>query len=568
MRGRTVTALLVVAAGAAGLAVAEAPHPMLHEDFLPAGATPAATPTIGGTRPGSNPQAIITGDKRLPKPSLSPDPDTSSPKPEPVLGKGGFATDRDTTLALDNNTGADPTLHYASVFNPDVLPFKRMSALDGVAPDYTMVISHDTRVGVPVGGTTDTTRDRFWGSVLVDLEPGVEVALPSVAPDMRILSYETSPKIPVQFDKDGADNFYVRTEEAYAHGTYRLVFYVDANAGYFAPSLPRTPMRVRDVAKAAPPELKVTLPPDVEREANVTLGKLGIDRDMDLGVVFNRLVGYFRGFTPKTIDNPSGNTYRDLCDNQAGVCRHRSFAFMITANEIGIPTRFVSNEAHAFVEVWFPERGWQRIDLGGASPKLEVSNGKDKTLHRPRAADPFAKPDSYRNMHTQLAGDITDQQVADRDRPLDQAPPSGSFGPGPGSGSGSGSGSLAGAGSDDPNNRISPNPGLPAVAPNPAKPTPRLAITLADSHAYRGDAIHVEGLANIGQKPLADHVVDIYIAPAGGHGRQESFLGYAKTAADGTFRVDLAVPAELKLQTYELYVSSPEDAYYNAALSD
>ena len=44
--------------------------------------------------------------------------------------------------------------------------------------------------------------------------------------------------------------------------------------------------------------------------------------------------------------------------------------------------------------------------------------------------------------------------------------------------------------------------------------------------------------------------------------------GSPKTAADGTFRVDLPLPGQLDLSSYEIYLSSLEDAYFNAALSD
>ena len=76
------------------------------------------------------PAAIRSGDKIIPKPPLS-DP-ARAPKDEPVLGAGGFAADRQTQMRPDNKTGPDSTLHYVSVFNPDVLPFKRMSAFDAV----------------------------------------------------------------------------------------------------------------------------------------------------------------------------------------------------------------------------------------------------------------------------------------------------------------------------------------------------------------------------------------------------------------------------------------------------
>jgi len=301
------------------------------------------------------------------------------------------------------------------------------------------------------------------------------------------------------------------------------------------------------------------IPKRVLDQANITLTKLGLDRDMDLGVSFNKLVGYFRAFQAGEIQHPSGDIYRDLCDTQAGVCRHRAFAFMITANALGIPTRFDENEAHAFVEVWFPDRNWQRIDLGGAALRMEVSGADNKTLHRPRAEDPFTKPPEYSKQYTQLEGDIrglTDQQIADKRRPLDQSPASGTLGAGPGS-------SVA-TGPD----RITPDPTLPAVTQDPKKPTPHLMVTQASESAYRGDMLHVEGVARIDGKGLADHVVDIYLSPSGQGGQHPTAIGSATTDKDGAFRVDLPVPSALALSSYEIYLSSREDAYYNAALSD
>ena len=149
----------------------------------------------------------------------------------------------------DTHLYGDGTLHYVSVFNPDVLPFKRMSVFDAVDDAFTLHINRAVLTEVPVGGTTDPrTRDRFWGDVLVKLEPGQDVPLPSVSPDMRILSYEAKPAVRLKFSKDGSDNFYVRSDEAGASGTYRLVFYADGDAGYFAPSLPARRYKVRDVA--------------------------------------------------------------------------------------------------------------------------------------------------------------------------------------------------------------------------------------------------------------------------------------------------------------------------------
>jgi hypothetical protein len=299
--------------------------------------------------------------------------------------------------------------------------------------------------------------------------------------------------------------------------------------------------------------------------AQRTLRRLNVDPDMSLETSFNALVGFFRAFTAKPMPPSSGDIYKDLCDTQAGVCRHRAFAFMITANALGIPTRFVENEAHAWVEVWFPERQWQRIDLGGAALKMDVTGASDKTLHRPRAEDPFAKPPEYKNNYTQLEGDIsglTEQQIADKHKPLDQAPASGSFST-PGS-QGKGSG---GSGDVTSGDEVTPDPTLPALAPDPKKQTPHLAVLTADASAYRGDNVHVEGRADVAGHGLPDHRIDVFLAPAGQRGQHSVKIGTAFTQADGTFKADLQVPATLSLQAYELYLSSPEDAYFNAALT-
>jgi hypothetical protein len=564
MRLRRPAALVVALATvaiASAIAVADDPRPAdrtLHEPMPGPGARRGG-PLVGDNpRPGKNPTAFTAGDKVLPEPTLE------SRRPgEPVFGEHGIATDRRTEDIPDRQTGADPTLHYVSVFNPDVVPFKRLSVLDGVREDYTMFLARPALVEVAVGGNTDRSRDRFWGSLQVKLEAGQDVAIPSVAPDMRILSFEVEPPRQLVFSKDGADNFYVRTDDAGASGVHRLVFLADADAGYFAPSLPSRRYTPAQIRRIAPPELVFAMPAGVTRAAQRTLDELGIDERTDLGTAFNRLVEMFRSFEAKPMKRTTGDIYRDLCDSKAGVCRHRSFAFMVTANALGIPTRYVTNEAHAFVEVWFPERGWQRIDLGGAALELEVSNAKDKTLHRPRADDPFAKPREYSEGYTQLQGDITglsDRQLRDKHKPVGDAPASGDFGdpnappPDPGT--------------DVDPGAIGPDPSLPARTPDPRKLTPRIQITLASGEGYRGETIRVEGSVVVGDKPLADRAVDVYLAPAGRGGEGSIPIGRGTTDADGRYSLDLDLPGRLELRRYELYVTTREDARYNPAISE
>ena len=57
----------------------------------------------------------------------------------------------------------------------------------------------------------------------------------------------------------------------------------------------------------------------------------------------------------------------DLALSQKGVCRHRAFAFLVTALGLGIPARMVINEAHAWVEVLDPgEDAGSGANGGGA----------------------------------------------------------------------------------------------------------------------------------------------------------------------------------------------------------
>ena len=554
----------LVAAGALAFAQDGAGRArVLHED-LPAPAAPDDSPMIGDDpREGKNPAAFASGDKVLPEPRA----DAAGDPGEPVLGRGGFAADRDTETRPDLNTGPDGTLRYVSVFNPDVLPFKRMTALDAVRDDYTLYVRERATAELPVGGTTTPSRDRFWGDVLVELTPGTEVPLPSVAPDMRILSYETTPPATLTFSKDAADNFYVRSDDADARGTYRLIFLVDADAGYFAPEFPPRRLTVRQVRERAEREgLLPSLPRGVREEARRALASLRIRDDDDFERAFDTLVAYHREFAAKQLPDISGNTFNDLFYEQAGVCRHRSFTFIVVATAAGIPTRYITNEAHAFVEVWFPDRGWQRVDLGGAALRMEVDNAAGKTLHRPRAEDPFAKPDAYENNYTQLEGDIrglSDEQLAEKRAPLGDGSASGDYGDlVDGSGDGAGTGDGAAADVVEPGDEVAQRPA------DPQKRLTSVAITLADSRGYRGESIHVEGVVSDQDGGLGNTRVDLFVAPKGRGGNGGRLIGRGATDRDGRFVVDADLPADLDLRTYELFATTPETDTHNPGVSD
>ena len=81
--------------------------------------------------------------------------------------------------------------------------------------------------------------------------------------------------------------------------------------------------------------------------------------ETNLALIINNLTWYFSAFIEGDGDvpdpEPPWDVYQSICINGIGACRHRSFGFFVTALALEAPTRYVSNEAHAFVEVYVPE---------------------------------------------------------------------------------------------------------------------------------------------------------------------------------------------------------------------
>ncbi|MCA9664657.1 MAG: transglutaminase domain-containing protein, partial [Myxococcales bacterium] len=398
------SALLVVALGAASLAlgldalVARA-APILHEYVPP----PGKGDTGRWAREGRLPDHIRVEDRLLPKPRERGTAD----KGERVLGgrRASSKMDRATTVGPDRKTTHDGVLRYTAEFNPSVVPFKRMTALDSVTAEFRLAVRDSTPQLVPLAKRpTPPDRDPFWGSLVLEAKAGKLMAIPSVAPGAAIVSYRTSSadgrakSATVSFYRDSADNMSIRTNVS---GQLRVVFLTDAPRSYFSPEIPP----LITIAQV-PPSLRPLVPANVRSAANKVLAHIGVTSSQTMRRQLERLVAYFRNFEAKQLERRSGNTYLDIALSQRGVCRHRSYAFVITAQTAGIPARYVHNEAHAFAEAWVPRLGWLRIDLGGASSELRVGNAQRKAVHN-AGPDPFPRPSRYAGNYSQLRGNVT-----------------------------------------------------------------------------------------------------------------------------------------------------------------
>jgi len=452
---------------------------------------------------------------------------------------------RSPAFRPDRVTELEGTLGYFEVFTPSVAPFKRVSALDGVTVlDGVPVlgVSHPERSPVTVLGVEDVPddgrdRDRFWGSVVLDFGEGQVLPLPTVSPESRILSVRTEPLIGLGIEKDGADNFFV-----VARGTpprqVRLTYVIDAPRSYFGAALPMTPS---DELAAEVFEMPAKARSDATRFAR----ELKLEPSMPVGDVLRGLVSHFRAFE-ESAEPPkdSGNIFLDLARSQRGVCRHRTYAFVITAQALGIPARFVQNEAHAWAEVKVAEIGWMRLDLGGAAEGLDTRSLGDRPMHRPTAPDPWPRPLAYEESYSRAA----EIARAQNSRP----------------------GLERGAGNRPPGDmRLKPTlasvQGDQSVALIQDDREPlTLRISRYVPEVMRGSMLEVDGQAqDTSGRSVAGLRIEVSLAEAVGD--RAVLLGVTVTDAQGRYRGAFAIPPDLDPSDYALVVVTPGDATHAAA---
>lgn len=331
--------------------------------------------------PGESPALLIeTSDEAVGRSAVpSTAPETSD---DIVYRAAGTADETDSatvqnvreTIRPDRDTGREPWLNYHVVFDPAVIPFKRNSAKDTVLEDGGIVVGTTALRPIPLhGNRVGKGREVFSGSILVDFTPNNPIPIPSIAPESNVLSAESTPEGTLQFLKDGADNLYVRSS---LNGRVRLNYMLDAPSSWFA-FTPTAEHRFKDI----PDSLRPVLPATLEADVAVVAKRIGIRARDDFATTLRKLVWWFRSFRPGDLRRDDRDIYLELALSRRGVCRHRAYAFVITAHGLGIPARYVSNEAHVFVEVYAPAVGWLRIDLGGGAQGMNVRGASDVGLH-------------------------------------------------------------------------------------------------------------------------------------------------------------------------------------------
>jgi hypothetical protein len=494
---------------------ADAPPVVLHE-FIPP--DPKEDIELAATTPdGQLPAAMVT------RSGVVEAPDTTR-MPTPTEKAYGATAPRsvESKYNPDRDTRRPVVSRYDDPFSPATAPYKRLRAYDGVAADYTLTVVDSTLVPVAQGGVVNPGEDAFFGDMTVDLVPGEPVRVPTVGPGARVVRRSSQPQVAVELVRDGAENWFVRGPvRARVRLVLQLAISQEAFGGAFGDATVGAQRRV-------PP-----VPANVARSVDEVVRSLGLEGERSARAVVTRLVTHFRGFEPSE-EAPRGrdNIYLDLALSRKGVCRHRAYAFVITALGMGIPSRMVLNEAHAWVEVHDGSL-WRRIDLGGASTHLEQDDpGPPRPPHR-TAPDPFPWPEGSQ-------AEDSGSAMADRSR---------TAGPQP----------SPGAGQTDPPSRYSyQDPALSGTA-NAMRMVPvTMKVLSTDARVLRGSPMRVEGRVTTDLGPCAFVRVNVLLRDPRTSRRHE--IGAVSTDEDGRFVGSVVVPLEIQVGDYDVMVATPGDA--------
>jgi hypothetical protein len=510
---RAAAGVLVAALVGISPAAAHSPGPIVHEPIPPdAREDLAMHVALAGELPGA--LETRSGVVSAPDPTKAPSANETA--------YGGSAS-KDNSYTPDRDTRRPELSAYDDPFTPSTAPFKRMQAFDAVGPDYKLRVSDEHPIPIAVSGTTAPGDDVFYANMVVDVTPGRGARIPSVGPGSRIVRATLTSggdEVNLRIARDGAENWFLEAPGARASFKGRLVMELAiARAAFGGP--------MADVGWERVPSVPA-LPPNVEKDAAQVRAAIGVNHDVRPRVAVAKLVNYFRSF--EDTDQPlagKGSVYLDLALSKKGVCRHRSFAFLVTALSLGIPTRFVMNDAHAWVEV---SDGliWKRIDLGGAGHMASQPRNEAAVPAYEAQADVFPWPKSG-----ERGEDMINDARAEGTSPARTGLP-------------------APSGSSDPG--TAPRRGNDGEREKSDK---AVTLTVTDAEPHRGQPLHVSGEVRSEGQPCAHAAVTVWLRQA--KTLEMTQLGTLATGEDGTFAGSVVVPSGVTLGPYDVVARTASD---------
>jgi hypothetical protein len=429
------------------------------------------------------------------------------------------SSDYSQEYRADSDTRRPDVVGYSDPFSPTIPPYKRAYAYDTVGSQFELQVAAPSLRSLGVGGTPRLDDDQFYADLQVDLPRNVAVRIPSVGPATRVIVAQVEPQQDFGLFKDGADNWFIQSS---AEGVVQLTLHLAIDRRSFGAPYPR-------VSWGALRSQLPRLPDHVNSAARAVAQEIGVNEEQSPAAALELLVRHFRSFRPSeqpsSGDGTEEDLYRALALNKQGVCRHRAYAFTVTALGIGLPTRFVRNEAHAWVEVFDGEL-WYRVDLGGAAARAVFDLG-DRPVHvEPR--DPYPWPELSTSAH-----EMTQRALGDRS-----------------SRAGSTQSSTAGQSVSGPQTPVP----SPSAIPLEQAPEATLTINTPRTRITRGERLDVSGRVSAAAA-LCDRVrVDLWLL-RGSHERHA--LGTLMTDELGQFSGGVLVPFSVPVGTYDVEATTP-----------
>jgi transglutaminase-like putative cysteine protease len=443
-----------------------------------------------------------------------------------------------SSFTPDRDTKRPEITTYDEPFTPSTAPFKRLEGYDAVRENYELYVRDPRLVALTTGAPPGVDDEAFYGDLVVELGPDRHPRIPSVGSAARIVRARLgvgSDDIAFHVVRDGADNWYLQAPGAHAGVRARFVMELAIPRSAFGGQMANPSWS--DLIIVPP------LPDNVARDAAQVRAAIGVSRSMRPRDAVARLVQYFRGFADSDEPPPSrGSVYLDLALSKKGVCRHRAFAFLVTALSLGIPTRMILNEAHAWVEI-HDGTLWKRIDLGGAGHMTNPASDSlpERAVYAP-PPDAFAWPQESERGDDMVA-DARARAAALAGGPASSASPAGS------------------SASSSP----SASPSVPVPSQEPGGPPeehddrPAASLSVATSpDAHRGQPLALRGVVQADGEPCAHVAVELWLRDAKTH--REVLLGALATGEDGTFTGSIVVPGSTPLGDYDVVARTPGDA--------
>jgi hypothetical protein len=463
-------------------------------------------------------------------PVPTPDLDRPEGATGTVYGPSRTPPGGGSTFRVDRDTSRPDVVSYDDPFTPSIAPYKREFAYDAVDERLDLVVHDSTLTRIPIGGVPRQEDDQFYADLQVDLVEGQAVRIPTVGPSARILALRTVPKASVQAFRDSADGWFVQGDH---EGRIRLVMHVAIDRAAFGSPFADTEWN--RLWRFMP-----ALPDKVKSEGIRVARQIGVVDGTGPGEALRILVRHFRSFAPST-DRPKAtgtDLYRELATSQKGVCRHRSYAFVVTALALGIPSRFVRNEAHAWVEVFDGVR-WHRIDLGGAADHLD-SPDTTRIPHVP-PRDPFEWP----------SGSDSGLGMADRSR-VQQG----------------GTRTPASSSAAVPVPPLASANAEREAPPDDRRPVSTVTLTLGGAEAKRGSRLRISGKVEAAGTACNATRIDLFLEARGGAPAEKMPLGVLVTDEGGTYDGRVVVPYTVPPGDYDVRATTPGNSTCGGGQSD